>query len=84
MPVYVYRGTNRSGSAVNGEQAANNKTELLNLLKRQQIKVSKTLGKGQGVQLPNLQEGCYAQGIGCVHAPILRDDRCRLASRAMS
>ena len=52
MPVYVYRGTNRSGSAVNGEQAANNKTELLNLLKRQQIKVSKLSEKGKEFNFP--------------------------------
>ena len=84
MPVYVYRGTNRSGSAVNGEQAANNKAELLNLLKRQQIKVSRLSEKGKEFNFPTFKAGVNAQGLGGVHAPILRDDRCRLASRAMS
>jgi type IV pilus assembly protein PilC len=57
MPVYVYRGTNRSGSAVNGEQAANNKTELLNLLKRQQIKVSRLSEKGKEFNFPTFKKG---------------------------
>jgi type IV pilus assembly protein PilC len=57
MPVYVYRGTNRSGSAVNGEQAANNKAELLNLLKRQQIKVSRLSEKGKEFNFPTFKAG---------------------------
>src|ERR1700733_2383002 len=57
MPVYVYRGTNRTGSAVNGEQAANNKTELLNLLKRQQIKVSRLSEKGKEFNFPTFKAG---------------------------
>ena len=47
MAVYVYRGTDRSGAAVSGEQTANSKTELMNQLKRQQIKVSKLSEKGR-------------------------------------
>lgn len=57
MPVYVYRGTNRTGAAVNGEQAANNKTELLNLLKRQQIKVSRLSEKGKEFNFPTFKAG---------------------------
>ncbi len=57
MPVYVYRGTNRTGSAVSGEQAANNKTELLNLLKRQQIKVSRLSEKGKEFNFPTFKAG---------------------------
>jgi type IV pilus assembly protein PilC len=57
MPVYVYRGTNRTGSAVNGEQAASNKTELLNLLKRQQIKVSRLSEKGKEFNFPTFKAG---------------------------
>ena len=41
MPVYVYRGTDRTGNAVTGERTAVSKAELMNLLKRQQIKVNK-------------------------------------------
>ncbi len=37
MPVFTYRGTNRAGGTVSGEQMAPSKAELLNLLKRQQI-----------------------------------------------
>jgi type IV pilus assembly protein PilC len=57
MPVYVYRGTNRTGSAVSGEQAANNKTEMLNLLKRQQIKVSRLSEKGKEFNFPTFKAG---------------------------
>ena len=57
MPVYVYRGTNRTGSAVSGEQAANNKNELLNLLKRQQIKVSRLSEKGKEFNFPTFKAG---------------------------
>jgi type IV pilus assembly protein PilC len=54
MPVYVFRGTDRTGSAVSGERTAANKTELMNLLKRQQIKVSKMSEKGKEFNLPTL------------------------------
>ena len=57
MPVYVYRGTNRSGGAVTGEQSANNKAELINLLRRQQIKVSKLSEKGKEFNLPTFKAG---------------------------
>jgi type IV pilus assembly protein PilC len=57
MPVYVYRGTNRTGSAVSGEQAASNKNELLNLLKRQQIKVSRLSEKGKEFNFPTFKAG---------------------------
>src|SRR2546428_1085498 len=57
MPVYVYRGTNRAGGAVTGEQSANNKAELINLLRRQQIKVSKLSEKGKEFNLPTFKAG---------------------------
>jgi type IV pilus assembly protein PilC len=57
MPVYVYRGTNRAGTAVSGEQSAASKAELLNLLKRQQIKVNKLSEKGKEFNLPTLGGG---------------------------
>ena len=63
MPVYVYRGTNRTGSAVTGEQAANNKTELLNLLKRQQIKVSRLSEKGKEFNFPTFKPGVNAKDL---------------------
>src|SRR6266705_5078867 len=63
MPVYVYRGTNRSGGAVTGEQAANNKAELVNLLRRQQIKVNKLSEKGKEFNLPTFGGGVNAKEL---------------------
>src|SRR5436853_5492754 len=57
MPVYVYRGTNRTGGAVSGEQSATNKAELMNVLRRQQIKVSKLSEKGKEFNLPTFGAG---------------------------
>jgi type IV pilus assembly protein PilC len=63
MPVYVYRGTNRTGGAVSGEQSANNKAELVNLLRRQQIKVSKLSEKGKEFNLPTFKAGVTAKDL---------------------
>jgi len=52
MPVYTYRGTNRAGANVTGEMTANNKVELQNLLKRQQITATKMSEKGREINLP--------------------------------
>ena len=52
MAVYVYRGTDRRGVAVSGEQMATSKAELMNQLKRQQIKVSKMSEKGKEFNMP--------------------------------
>jgi type IV pilus assembly protein PilC len=57
MPVYVYRGTDRTGNAVSGERTATNKTELMTLLKRQQIKVDKMSEKGKEFNLPTFGGG---------------------------
>jgi type IV pilus assembly protein PilC len=63
MPVYVYRGTNRTGGAVSGEQSATNKAELMNLLRRQQIKVSKLSEKGKEFNLPTFKQGVKAKDL---------------------
>lgn len=63
MPVFVYRGTNRAGGAVSGEQSAANKAELMNLLRRQQIKVSKLSEKGKEFSLPAFQSGVSAKDL---------------------
>lgn len=63
MPVYVYRGTNRTGGAVSGEQSATNKAELINLLRRQQIKVSKLSEKGKEFNLPTFKQGVNAKDL---------------------
>jgi type IV pilus assembly protein PilC len=63
MPVYTYRGTNRTGGAVSGEQSASNKAELINLLRRQQIKVSKLSEKGKEFSLPTFKAGVNAKDL---------------------
>src|ERR1700745_645567 len=63
MPVYVYRGTNRAGAAVSGEQSASNKADLINLLRRQQIKVSKLSEKGKEFSLPTFKAGVNAKDL---------------------
>ncbi len=57
MPVFTYRGKNRSGESVSGEQVANTKAELQNLLRRQQIQVTKMSEKGKEFSLPTFGGG---------------------------
>src|SRR5467141_1193853 len=52
MPVYTYRGTNRAGGAVSGEVTATSKSELQNILRRQQITATKMSEKGKEFNLP--------------------------------
>jgi len=63
MPVYVYRGTDRTGSAVSGERTAANKAELMGLLKRQQIKINKMSEKGKEFNLPTFGTGVKSKEI---------------------
>src|ERR1700757_141492 len=63
MAVYTYRGTDRTGAAVSGEQSATSKTELMNLLKRQQIKVSKLSEKGKEFNIPTIKGGVSAKEL---------------------
>src|SRR5258706_1294621 len=57
MPVYTYRGTNRAGASVSGEMTAASKTDLQNLLKRQQITASKMSEKGREFNVPSFGGG---------------------------
>ena len=57
MPVYTYRGTNRAGASVSGEMTAANKSDLQNLLKRQQITASKMSEKGREFNVPTFGAG---------------------------
>jgi type IV pilus assembly protein PilC len=57
MPVYTYRGTNRSGTAVSGELTAGSKAELQNMLRRQQITATKMSEKGKEFNLPTFGGG---------------------------
>jgi type IV pilus assembly protein PilC len=57
MPVYTYRGTNRTGANVAGERAAENKAELAAVLRREQINVSKLSEKGKEFSIPTFGTG---------------------------
>src|SRR6266852_3334198 len=52
MPVFTYRGTNRSGGSVAGEMTASSKAELQSLLRRQQITPTKMTEKGKEFNMP--------------------------------
>src|ERR1700740_907134 len=57
MPVFMYKGTNRSGASVAGEMTASNKTELQSLLRRQQITPTRMSEKGKEFNLPTFGSG---------------------------
>jgi type IV pilus assembly protein PilC len=63
MPVFTYRGTNRAGATVTGEQLAPSKSELVNQLKRQQINVTKMSEKGKEFNLPTFGGGVDAKEL---------------------
>jgi type IV pilus assembly protein PilC len=63
MPVYTYRGTNRSGTAVSGELTAGSKAELQNLLRRQQITATKMSEKGKEFNLPTFGGGVKSKDL---------------------
>lgn len=63
MPVYTFRGTNRSGTAVSGERVAANKTELAAMLRRDQINVSKMSEKGREFNIPTFGTGVDAKEL---------------------
>ncbi|GAC1618258.1 MAG: type II secretion system F family protein [Candidatus Acidiferrum sp.] len=63
MPVYTYRGTNRSGGNVTGELVATSKSELQNLLRRQQITPSKMSEKGKEFNMPTFGGGVKAKEL---------------------
>jgi type IV pilus assembly protein PilC len=63
MPDYKYRGTNRSGASVSGVMTAANKSELANLLKRQQITPTKMSEKGKEFNIPTFGSGVSAKEL---------------------
>src|SRR6202040_2039831 len=63
MPDFKYQGTNRSGSSVSGVMTANNKAELQNLLKRQQITPTKMSEKGKEFNMPTFGGGVNAKEL---------------------
>jgi type IV pilus assembly protein PilC len=63
MPVFTYRGTNRAGSTVTGEQMAPSKGELVNMLRKQQINVTKMSEKGKEFNLPTFGASVNAKEL---------------------
>ncbi|MHB8500758.1 MAG: type II secretion system F family protein [Candidatus Acidiferrales bacterium] len=63
MPVFTYRGTNRSGGNVSGELTATSKAELQNMLRRQQITPTKMSQKGKEFNLPTFGSGVNAKEL---------------------
>src|SRR4030081_638560 len=63
MPVFTYRGTNRAGATVTGEQLAPSKGELVNLLRKQQINVTKMSEKGKEFNMPTFGAGVNAKEL---------------------
>jgi len=63
MPVYTYKGTNRSGAAVAGEMNAGSKAELQQLLRRQQITPTRMSEKGKEFNLPTFGGGVNAKEL---------------------
>src|ERR1700740_986676 len=63
MPVFTYRGTNRSGGSVAGEMTAASKAELQNLLKRQNITPTKMSEKGKEFNLPTFGGGVNSKEL---------------------
>jgi type IV pilus assembly protein PilC len=63
MPVFTYRGTNRSGGSVAGEMIAASKAELQTLLRRQQITPTKMSEKGKEFNLPTFGGGVSAKEL---------------------
>jgi type IV pilus assembly protein PilC len=63
MPVFTYKGTNRSGGNVSGEVTATSKAELQNLLRRQQITPTKMSEKGKEFNLPTFGAGVNAKEL---------------------
>jgi type IV pilus assembly protein PilC len=63
MPVFTYRGTNRSGNSVTGEMNATSKTEAQSQLRRQQITPTKMSEKGKEFNLPTFGSGVKAKEL---------------------
>jgi type IV pilus assembly protein PilC len=63
MPDYTYRGTNRAGASVSGVMQAASKSELQNLLRRQQITPTKMSEKGKEFNMPTFGGGVNAKEL---------------------
>jgi len=80
MPVFTYRGTNRTGTTVTGEQLAPSKSELVNMLRKQQIKVTKMSEKGKEFNLPTLARSGFKElAVFTRQSLVMIDAGCRCA-----
>jgi len=57
MPVFTYRGTNKTGATVQRERTAGTKAEVKATLQREQITVSKLSEKGKEFNIPSFGGG---------------------------
>src|SRR6202163_4982750 len=69
MPVFTYRGTNRAGATVTGEQLAPSKGELVNILRKQQINVTKMSEKGKEFNMPTFGGGVDSKELAVFTRP---------------
>ena len=65
MPVYTYKGTNRSGNNVSGEATATSKADLQSQLKRQNITPTKMSEKGKEFNMPTFGGGVNSNSLFC-------------------
>src|SRR5580693_1050071 len=63
MPVFTYRGVNRSGATVTGERTAETKAEMAAMLRRENINVSKLSEKGKEFNMPTFGGGVDAKEL---------------------
>jgi len=63
MPAFVWKGKNRDGKAVSGEQSADTKEAVMAVLRRQQILVSSVKEKGKAVALPKFSGSVPAKDL---------------------
>jgi type IV pilus assembly protein PilC len=63
MPVYTYKGTNRSGNNVSGEATATSKADLQSQLKRQNITPTKMSEKGKEFNMPTFGGGVNSKEL---------------------
>ncbi len=85
MPTYVFKGRNRLGEVIVGERIADNREMLRQLLRREQVMLTSVKEKGREIAVPKIgqaEEG-QSQRPCHLHTPVLRDDRRRLAARAV-
>ncbi|MFY9751309.1 MAG: type II secretion system F family protein [Candidatus Acidiferrales bacterium] len=63
MPVYTYKGTNRTGATVAGERNAASKADLQASLRRENINVSKVSEKGKEFNIPTFGTGVKSKEL---------------------